>query len=200
MRTGFRRGDLRLGARAILWGAVLLIAAATGAAASPLGFAVIMGSSMNPTLHNGQVCLMLKPAGHEEPWIRGDVVVFRVAGQTCVKRIAGLPGDTLYVVRNKEGFDDEIVMEWQFVKLSKALAGKYAAPTIWIEEVVVPEGSCYVLGDNLTASRDSRSFGAVPLSSICGKLVGENFQEESTFKPAGHFVSISTEDLETVGL
>lgn len=36
----------------------------------------------------------------------------------------------------------------------------------------VPQGHCWIVGDNLAASRDSRQFGPVPLALIRGKVIG----------------------------
>ncbi|KAK3351624.1 peptidase S24/S26A/S26B/S26C, partial [Neurospora tetraspora] len=74
----------------------------------------------------------------------GDLVVYQIpistSGELGVKRIMGMPGDYVLVDTPVPGGG------------------------------TVPEGHCWVVGDNLTASRDSRTFGPVPLALIRGKV------------------------------
>ncbi len=42
-----------------------------------------------------------------------------------------------------------------------------------IDQKKVPEGHCWLVGDNLPASRDSRTFGPVPLALIKGKVIAK---------------------------
>lgn len=37
----------------------------------------------------------------------------------------------------------------------------------------IPEGHCWIVGDNLPASRDSRQFGPLPLALVQGKIIGK---------------------------
>ena len=94
----------------------------------------------------------------------GDVITFthpvNLVYASC-KRVIGMPGDIVSVVT--PGRDDgdlgkaDEEGEWAHVK----------------EEMVrVPEGHCWVAGDNLEWSRDSRIFGAVPLALVRGKVLG----------------------------
>lgn len=46
----------------------------------------------------------------------------------------------------------------------------------------MPEGHCWVLGDNLTESRDSRTYGPVPLGLVKGKVVAKNVPGFGSFE------------------
>ena len=134
-------------------------------------------SSMEPTLHcatPGPGCLggaddkfaVLKIGG----WGRGDVVVFdtppaavercQVAGK-FVKRVIGLPGDT---VRERNG-----VVSVDGRRLSEpylATGHRDHESGSWR----VPAGSYLLLGDNRAESCDSRTFGPVPKRDIVGRV------------------------------
>ncbi|KAI9874568.1 MAG: hypothetical protein M1830_009598 [Pleopsidium flavum] len=62
----------------------------------------------------------------------------------AIKRLVGLPGD--FVLRDLPGSSSD-------------------------EMIQVPEGHCWIIGDNLPWSRDSRTYGPVPLALIKGKVV-----------------------------
>lgn len=135
----------------------------------------IEGSSMDPTLLNGERLLVnrfvyarsgLNLMGQENYLFhgpqRGDVVVFKppIGNETdFVKRVIGIPGDIIdidgadvYVNGEKTEYVDE--------------------PTSRRREdypLVVPEDMYFVLGDNRSASNDSRNWGFVSADSIEGR-------------------------------
>ncbi|HYD54363.1 MAG TPA: signal peptidase I, partial [Gemmatimonadaceae bacterium] len=127
---------------------------------------------------------------------RGDVVVFEWPedpSKNFVKRLVGLPGDTLamrdgMLVRNSEALPERYVshsepgvdpageeFRWQrdyVVRTADAAAGAAAAyhpsRNNW-GPLVVPEGNYFVLGDNRDNSLDSRYWGFVPDSLVKGR-------------------------------
>ncbi len=123
---------------------------------------VVRGASMVPTLHDGERILVERMIPLFGSLLRDDVVVLAPPGndgERYVKRIAALPGD---VVRIESG---------------RILVGEDAIVSLPTGEpeprtIVVPEGSCFVLGDNFERSFDSRAFGTVPLSRVIGRVVG----------------------------
>lgn len=90
----------------------------------------------------------------------GDVITYTIpmgSGVGC-KRIVGMPGDLVCVVsRGRESED-----------IGK-VGGDFA--TYGDEMIRVPEGHCWLAGDNLEWSRDSRTFGPLPLALIKGKVI-----------------------------
>jgi signal peptidase I len=124
---------------------------------------------------------------------RGDVIVFRHPRQrqlTYIKRVVGLPGDTVQVrggrvyVNGKklerdrvpaaslavpaEDLDGEVYYESNAGSRYRVMVGPAARPAGDFAASKVPEGSCFVLGDNRNRSQDSREFGFVPLGEVVG--------------------------------
>ena len=97
---------------------------------------------------------------------RGDIVVFHApknacgVGGTFVKRLIGLPGETV-AERNGRVFVDGKLLPERYVKSRDDRTG------VWH----VPKGSYFFMGDNRSQSCDSRTWGSVPRGSIIGKLI-----------------------------
>lgn len=100
---------------------------------------------------------------HLRPIARGDVVAFvHGAGdekRIYLKRVVGLPGDTVSIERGVVAIDGVTLVE---TYLARADAYDMSAQR-------VPPGSIFVLGDNRGDSDDSRSFGPVPATAIVGR-------------------------------
>ena len=121
------------------------------------------GFSMNPTLQNGEYILVNRLAyktGHPE---RGDIIVFRLPGdesQDLIKRVIGLPGDTVHV--------SDGVVKINGVQLDEPYIAQ--AP-LYFGEWTVPQDSLFVLGDNRNDSRDSHQWNFLPIENVIGKSV-----------------------------
>ena len=120
----------------------------------------VEGYSMEPTLYGHQRLIIEKLSYHLHPPQRGDIVVLRVPeyDQFLIKRVIGLPGETLsirdgVVYINGEPLDEPYV--------NGVPRGSYPPVTI-------PEGYVFVMGDNRNNSSDSRVFGPVPIDHIVG--------------------------------
>lgn len=145
----------------------------------------VLGQSMEPNLHSGQHVIVNKAAylsvdmdrlskfipfyevdeGSElhlfgEPQ-RGDVVVIvspQPSGKRLVKRVVGLPGDTLEIEDGMLKIDGLTVAEPYVLGNPRDR-----------EPLKIPSDHYYVLGDNRPQSNDSNSFGPVHRSQIVGK-------------------------------
>lgn len=143
------------------------------------------GESMEKTLQNNDRLLVWKvPRTWSKitgnPYIpqRGDVIVFNEpsladfeSGQRkqLVKRVVGLPGERVVI---KNGAVTIYSKTGQVIQPDKSLPyGSVIKETSGDEDLRVPEGQVYVLGDNRANSLDSRSFGPVPARDIVGKLM-----------------------------
>ncbi len=96
----------------------------------------------------------------------GDIVVFKdpVGGnKELIKRVIGLPGDTLEIISGRVYIDGYLLEE---PYLNQYWKGDYPV-------IVIPDGFIYVLGDNRNNSLDSRSIniGLVPITNIAGKAI-----------------------------
>ena len=93
----------------------------------------------------------------------GDVIIFHYPldpSRDFVKRIIGVPGDTIEIERGQV-FRNGVAIEEPYVfKPDRRSA----------DAVGVPEDSYYVLGDNRSVSTDSREWGMVPLENVVGRM------------------------------
>lgn len=127
---------------------------------------------------------------------RGDIIVFRWPPNPSydfIKRVIGLPGDHISYINKeliingkkipqtymqKETAKDELGMEWSAEVKEEDLLGIkhkiYVNPGKTgrdYNDIVVPEGMYFVMGDNRDDSADSRYWGFVPDKNIVGKAV-----------------------------
>ena len=119
---------------------------------------VVSGDSMKDTLEDGNILLLKK---YDKTYTRGEIVVFDYNNSKLVKRIIGLPGETvsykdgkLYINGN-EIYDD-------FSSITRDFELTY------IGYEVIPEGYYFVLGDNRNKSSDSRVIGLIKDEQILG--------------------------------
>ena len=152
--------------------------------------------SMAPTILPGDLIMVDKRIDHASKNLglkRGELVVFkypRNKNMHFIERIIGLPGDEielrgmeLYVngikwtvqgVPRLEGRGDENIKKGTIAFYEKGDSGTYRV--FYLQgaaredlNVTVPEGCCFVLGDNRDISADSRHWGYVPLVDIVSK-------------------------------
>lgn len=150
------------------------------------------GHSMSPTLLRGDRFLVNKMLGRRLPR-RGDIIVFLNPENRAVryvKRVIGLPGDTVAVRGNdvhvngrklerepaedadralREDSSAELAYETNGEATYRIRLAAHASATAAYPETKIPQGHCFVLGDNRGESLDSRRFGFVPLGDILGK-------------------------------
>ena len=135
----------------------------------------ISGDSMEPVLSDGDVIMTESLTYTDTDPARGDVIVFSGTDEPdkyFVKRIVGLPGETIKIsednvyVIDEEGNQNKIEEPY----LSKS-AKAYSLRQIDGTTYQVPEGAYFVLGDNRDSSFDSRSWKNpfVPKNNIVGK-------------------------------
>jgi signal peptidase I len=118
--------------------------------------------SMQPTLYAGNFVLVNKLGYKIGQPTRGDIIVFKYPpdpSQTpYIKRVIGLPGDTINVENGKVYVNGQELIE-PYLMSNTARGGTWT----------VPEGDLFVMGDNRNNSSDSRSWGFVPLGNVIGK-------------------------------
>lgn len=89
-----------------------------------------------------------------------DVIVFNHLNKEYIKRVAAISGDKLSF-KNKFLYVNNQKKEFKLTEKEQRLLSLYS---------IVPKGSVLIFGDNLKHSKDSRSFGPIPISSIVGKV------------------------------
>jgi signal peptidase I len=127
----------------------------------------IPSASMDPTLKVHDRVLVNKLSYHLHSVHRGDIVVFKAPPQErtaqikdLVKRVIGLPGDTLEARGCSIYVNDHLLKEPYLPK---------GTCTNDQPHTVIPANSYFMMGDNRTQSSDSRVFGPIKRSTIIGR-------------------------------
>lgn len=128
----------------------------------------VIGNSMHPTYKNGEYLMANKISYRLGEPERGDVIIFKYSEtQDFIKRIIGLPGDTVMLK------DGELYINGRLLDESNYLNGTvYTNGGDFLKEgesATVPNGEYFVCGDNRPHSSDSRTFGTISVSDIKGK-------------------------------
>ena len=126
----------------------------------------IPSGSMEPTLEPGDFILANRMVYDFHPPRRGDIIVFpfpRDEHWDFVKRVVGLPGDLV------ECRDGQVWVNGQPLHEGYLARGTGTPGTTDLAPFRVPPGQLFVLGDNRTASLDSRYWGTVDEHKVIGK-------------------------------
>jgi signal peptidase I len=126
----------------------------------------VEGTSMMPGLADQERIFINKYAYRIGMIERGDVVVFQYPGdpsKNYIKRIVGVPGDGIEIRRGAVYVNGSRLVEPYVPERFRDERS--------MNEVVVPVGSYFVLGDHRNLSSDSRDFGPVERKAIFGKAV-----------------------------
>jgi signal peptidase I len=124
--------------------------------------------SMAPTILSGDYIYATRLRGAVQ---RGDNVVYHHHGVKFVKRVVGLPGDTI-TMRNERVFVNARPTVEPYVTLSDDDPRANWGP------LVVPTHSYFVLGDNRGQSVDSREYGPIDADSVTQRPIGIYFSKD----------------------
>ncbi|MDO4265732.1 MAG: signal peptidase I [Eubacteriales bacterium] len=131
-----------------------------------LGQEMVSGHSMLPTLAAEDMCLVNRLCYDIGNPKRFDVVVFEREDtkQTNIKRVIGLPGDTVQIVGGSVYINNR--------KLDDPHIGAVSLPGLAENPVELQKGEYFLLGDNADSSEDSRfaNIGNVKRENIKGKV------------------------------
>ncbi len=128
-------------------------------------------TSMLPTLQENNFLFLSKQAYHFGKPKQGDIVVFHTnmktetgAEKLLIKRVIGLPGDTISIE------DGQVIINEEVLDEPYTLEGYTSG---YIKDLVIPDDSLFVMGDNRQNSTDSRAsnVGCVKTSAVYGKAV-----------------------------
>ncbi|MEB3341744.1 signal peptidase I [Okeania sp.] len=132
----------------------------------------IPSDSMMPTLEVGDRLVIEKISYKFNPPATGDIIVFQPPqvlerygyskNQAFIKRVIGLPGDTIRVENGIVYINDEPLTENYIAE-----PPEYILPT----SIKIPEDRYFVMGDNRNNSNDSHVWGFLPRKNIIGKAI-----------------------------
>ena len=127
-------------------------------------FPIVSGESMEPNYYNGNLLYCDKQVYENSSDVeRFDVVVIQNGYFKIIKRVIGLPGDTLQIKDKKIYINGEILEE-NYGKEPIEDEG------IAIIELHLKDNEFFVLGDNRNHSSDSRTYGIFNFNDIEGKI------------------------------
>lgn len=131
----------------------------------------VKGASMEPTFQDGEYLVIDELSYRFREPVRGEVIVFRypqAPSQYFIKRIIGLPGDTVLVkdgqviVQNATHPDGVVLNESMYLSEGTRTGGQPV-------EQILGKDEFFVLGDNRAVSSDSRTWGILPRNDIIGR-------------------------------
>ncbi len=127
---------------------------------------VVRGSSMEPSLHDGQRLLVSKFVYRYRQPRRGDIIVFRspVSSDDLIKRVIATPGERVEIVAGRVLVNGRELQDEERYILRRDVTSNLGPQE-------VPPDKVFVLGDNRPNSEDSRYFGFVPMKSVKGKAI-----------------------------
>lgn len=153
------------------WGKSLFIA---------LGIAIIIrtfliapytveGASMEPTLHN-QEKIFVKKLNFTGDFNRREIVIIKGKEENYVKRVIGLPGDTI-LVKSDKLYINGVLSKEPYLAHNLSLAKKMGSHlTEDFGPIKVPKNKYFVMGDNRLKSKDSRNgLGTFKKEQIVGQ-------------------------------
>lgn len=148
---------------------------------------IVVGSSMYPTFQNSDYLIVDEITYRFEKPQRGDVIVFRPpppnnTSDHFIKRIIGLPGETVSVVNNTVTITNKdnpkgFVLSEPYVS-SERNADK---------NLTLGDNEYFVMGDNRSVSSDSRVWGAITSDEISGRALLRLFPFQSISAFPGKF-------------
>lgn len=123
----------------------------------------------SPSIQNNNNIDLLNPIAiysyNPDNWFEDLIYnVLELNKISYIKRVIGISGDKVQIKDGKVYLNEEEIKEEYLVDSAITKGGNY-------NNIIVPEGYVFVMGDNRTGSVDSRVFGCIPIEKIEGKVV-----------------------------
>lgn len=120
----------------------------------------VQGTSMDTTLKQGEILLLEK---YDKNYERFDIVVIKEGNERIIKRIIGMPGESIKIIDGIIYINGEKIED----KYASSVTNDFSLEKFELE--TIPENTYFVLGDNRIVSKDSRILGPIKKENIQGK-------------------------------
>ncbi len=121
---------------------------------------IITNKSMQPTLDEGDEILLIKKSFILGGIKNFDIIVFRRGENNLVKRVIGCEGDRIEIIDGELYLNNDLI-KYEYYIFDEEDNASY----------VIGKNQYFVLGDNVSVSEDSRSFGLINKSDIIGQVI-----------------------------
>ena len=121
---------------------------------------IITNKSMQPTLDEGDEILLIKRNFIFDRIKNFDIIVFRMGENNLVKRVIGCEGDRIEIIDGELYLNNDLI-KYEYYIFDEEYNASY----------IIGKNQYFVLGDNISVSEDSRSFGLINESYIIGKVI-----------------------------
>jgi signal peptidase I len=128
--------------------------------------AEFLGDSMEPNISDKDILYIDENYYDDHEVQHGDIISFVHNGDnTYVKRVYGLPGETIEIKNNRVVVDGVELGNEHILEVGGTITSSDFAP------ITVPDEMYFVLGDNIWISKDSRHYGFISKEEIIGKVM-----------------------------
>ena len=121
---------------------------------------IITNKSMQPTLDEGDEILLIKKKFIFNGIKNFDIIVFRRVENNLVKRVIGCEGDRIEIIDGELYLNNDLI-KYEYYIFDEEDNASYT----------IGKNQYFVLGDNVSVSEDSRSFGLINESDIIGQVI-----------------------------
>jgi len=138
----------------------------------------VKGASMEPNFYDHEYLIIDEISYRFGEPERGDIVVFRYPDdprQFFIKRVIGMPDERVVVTNGKIYIYDDVNANGHLLAEESYLGTTFTPGN---KDVTLGEDEFYLMGDNRSASMDSRAFGPVPGRFIVGKVMFRGWPPE----------------------
>lgn len=130
------------------------------------------GPSMTPSILPNNKLIVDTEFYKDHPYERGDIIVFMAPNDNIyVKRVVGLPGETI-TMKDNELYINQQAQSEPYIEATVNIANERGEKyNMDFDLVSIPDNTVFVLGDNRRNSYDSMIMGSLHIEKVIGKVI-----------------------------